>query len=588
MPRRAAEAPDCRTALSPCKLPLDVWLEVAAGLIPADRAALKAAFKDGRDVVDAMTTSLTLSPLPQLTTRSGAQVQRQAAATYAAKLPQLTTLRLHGFVGDMLGEWLAGPLGSCAALTRITQLQLATDRCSEAVAQRLAALMPALEKACLDSQPLSGLVLAMAQHCPRLQSLELAFGKSIVTSPRSDSSSHSCTRAALQGLPPQLRTLHVRLSSLEGPPRGWDYHVEPETAPLSDLSGLAGLESLQWALPWRFAALNDLPAGLTELTLTEIPSRYGEAAAIAAAGPLWLAGLGQLAHLHLPRVLLDDVDWTNVLARLPGLRVASFWSVSSCLQSSPLPVLPGLQELHLGFFDVSTTEPSEEVLLLQHLRTAAPALRLIRPARLNVQASRQGAQALPAVLSVLLEVAQKHPRMAGLCLSIFTDRSFYEFFRTLGKAPLHHAFSELELQCDEGAYVGAAGRQLGIVLRAALPNVERLMLRLELLDEGYCRQLEVLAWGLPKLVYVGICSQTKVLGDPDAEAALKALACALSEQWQSNSSSRSSGGGSSPCLRVEVLEADGPLAAAPLWPLSQQLARHPGVEVWDSVHVSED
>ncbi len=112
------------------------------------------------------------------------RLEATAAAAYAARLPQLTTLRLHGFVGGLLGEWLASPFGSCTGLSRVTQLHLEAARCSEAEARGLVALVPALEALCLDdSQPLAGLVAAMGLHCPRLQSLDLAFGKCILTPP---------------------------------------------------------------------------------------------------------------------------------------------------------------------------------------------------------------------------------------------------------------------------------------------------------------------------------------------------------------------------------------------------------------------
>jgi hypothetical protein len=59
------------------------------------------------------------------------------------------------------------------------------------------------------------------------------------------------------------------------------------------------MEALWWELPWRWAALSDLPAGLTALTLafrdTEGPP----------SGPLQLADLQQLAHLHLPDTRID-------------------------------------------------------------------------------------------------------------------------------------------------------------------------------------------------------------------------------------------------------------------------------------------
>ncbi len=80
--------------------------------------------QDGRAVVDALTTSVTFTPLAQQSDRASvpAHVQAAAAAAYAAKLPQLTTLRMCSFVGDALGEWLAGPFGTGAGLSRVTHL----------------------------------------------------------------------------------------------------------------------------------------------------------------------------------------------------------------------------------------------------------------------------------------------------------------------------------------------------------------------------------------------------------------------------------------------------------------------------------
>ncbi len=266
--------------------------------------------------MDTLTTSITLIPLVQSAMSSGIPVRREAAAAaaYAAKLPQLTTIRLRGFVGESLGDWLASPFGSCAALSRVTQLQLEADRCPEADARWLAGLVPALEAACLDSQPLAGLVAALAQRCPRLQLLRLAFGESIVTAP--PDRSHPHLSALLQG----LRQLQVCLSPLGNSPCPLGrLIVMPETMPLSGLAGLAGLEVLQWDLPWRWAALSNLLAGLTELTLTQ----QGEPEAPAdRVSPLRPGSLDRLTALHLPGTELDARTWTHVLAHLPSLRVA--------------------------------------------------------------------------------------------------------------------------------------------------------------------------------------------------------------------------------------------------------------------------
>jgi hypothetical protein len=78
--------------------------------------------QEGQGVVDALATRVTLTPLVQPATASSApaHLQAAAAAAWVAKLPQLTTLHLHGFTGESLGEWLASPFGSCAALARVT------------------------------------------------------------------------------------------------------------------------------------------------------------------------------------------------------------------------------------------------------------------------------------------------------------------------------------------------------------------------------------------------------------------------------------------------------------------------------------
>jgi hypothetical protein len=83
--------------------------------------------------VDALTTSVTLTPLVQPATGSSApaHLHAAAAAAWATKLPQLTTLCLRGLAGNSLGEWLASPFGSWASLARITHLQLEADRCPE-------------------------------------------------------------------------------------------------------------------------------------------------------------------------------------------------------------------------------------------------------------------------------------------------------------------------------------------------------------------------------------------------------------------------------------------------------------------------
>jgi hypothetical protein len=122
-----------------------------------------------------------------------------------------------------------------------------------------------------------------------------------------------------------------------------------------------------------------------------------------------------------------------------------------------------------------------------------------------------------------------------------------------------------------------AGGGLGGLLHTALPNVAHLELwALGLADLG---QLPALAVGLSKVESVSIhFASGDEVADPDGQGvAVKALACALSEQQQGGGGSRSSG--SLPCVRVEVADVD-THGAKPMWPLSRQRREHPGVEVW--------
>ncbi len=170
-------------------------------------------------MVDALTASVTLTPLVQPAAGSSAPAHLQvaAAAAWAAKLPQLTTLRLRGVVGDSLGEWLASPFGSCAGLAHVTRLQLEADACPEP------------------------LVAAMMERCTRLQSLELAFAPAIykvhtrVLHP-------APVRSFLQGLAPRLRRLHVRKFAVAAEPVASD---PAGSGLLPSLAHLAGLEALQ-------------------------------------------------------------------------------------------------------------------------------------------------------------------------------------------------------------------------------------------------------------------------------------------------------------------------------------------------------
>ncbi len=148
-------------------------------------------------------------------------------------MPQLTTLRLQGFIGDSLGEWLAGPFGSCAAFTDVTHVHLSADRCPKG--RRLAHLLPALGTMRLDAgQPMPGLVTAVAQQCQRLQSLELVLHpRHYVLWALADRRSYLHTRDLLLSLPPRLKQLACARQSVS-------CKILPEVTSLSCLRGLGG------------------------------------------------------------------------------------------------------------------------------------------------------------------------------------------------------------------------------------------------------------------------------------------------------------------------------------------------------------
>ena len=550
-------------------------------------------------MVDALTTCITLTPLvpaAERTTRSSSYMPRQAAAAaaFAAKLPQLAALRLDHFVADQLRTWLAGPFGSCTAFTRIKQLRLTSNSYSEADARQLLALLPALEGAVFDGQPPGkGLVDALAQHCPRLQSLELAF----------DDDS-SAVREVVLGLPTQLRELDVGVSRLGE--RRWEWHsvqgpLAPLTAQLGDLSGLAGLEMLQWGLPWWWGHLDDLPSSLTHLTLA-----YGSWNEVVRPDAYQVspATFGLLTRLFMPRSDLDAWVWVHILAHMPSLQIALFRELSigpDDLLDDPsgsadpsdsgvdsdghpgsvqLPALPSLRELHLEYIAHIDMRPSEAgaapaaLQLLQRVRAAAPALRLIHVAVFKLQANSetlpQDALALPAVLGALAAVAEGHPiRGPALhvepCSSPLLGCSLPDVLEAIGE-PLH-AFHALVVH---NIPLGPVERLEGL-LRTVLPNVERFTLSPEgEVQPAQLAQLQALARGLPKLNSVTIIGSGVV-----SQATLQAFACTLSDQRQrGGSTSGGTNGVPNVLVKVHVHGSNGEVR-----PLGQQRAQHPGVEV---------
>jgi hypothetical protein len=239
------------------------------------------------------------------------------------------------------------------------------------------------------------------------------------------------------------------------------------------------------------------------------------------------------------------------------------------LHSSPLSQLPSLHELHLGCVMKLLPEYGDgpmAVQVLQRLLMAAPALRLIRPARVALGASQQNGQALSGLLSMLAGVAQA--RTAGgleLDVSPTGTCSLCELLEA-ARQPMRSVSS---LTLLNSIALGPADR-LAARLRAALPNVE--LLTCCYLAGMQQQELQALARGLPKLVHVRVRPTSRAwVVTPDCEVV--AFACVWSEQR------RGSGRSSLPCLRMEVPEGQH-LAAEPLWPLSQQSAQHPGVEVW--------
>ncbi len=154
----------------------------------------------------------------------------------------------------------------------------------------------------------------------------------------------------------------------------------------------------------------------------------------------------------------------------------------------------------------------------------APALRLIRPKGIFFYTTRHALKALAALLSLLANVAQGQPAMAGLvfaaCSTYPKDScSLCELLEAAGDGL--HACSKLEVVlAGAGDPLLNPADRLGALLRATLPNVERLEL------VGFCDaqpgQWQVLASGLPKLVHVSI----PCFAFPSCEGILKAAAIA--------------------------------------------------------------
>ena len=345
------------------------------------RAARRCCPQELRGLCDGCIRSIpAVRPLP-LREYGDPPSQAAAAAAMLGRMQALQALRLHGFAGGQLTDWLG--LGACPPLYGVHTLELsAVMQLNSVGLLRLLDLLPsltALMVVATEGALPATLGHTLARGSPQLRRLCL-WHRNFVKGP-GDS-----YEELMQGVAQLTALQHLTIDESR--------IVPPRSSPSAlDLlaSGLGQLRTLEWRAPWTWQDVYAVGAGMAALTQLQL------------LGPqmgVWPVGTGALERprlqglsccwfpalleLRMPRAVVGCDGWRHALARMPCLRLLEISELKAHeaeAEIGALLPLVSLHELHLTY-GVSASQP-----WLRSLRMLLPGLQRLTFPQLELEAA---------------------------------------------------------------------------------------------------------------------------------------------------------------------------------------------------------